>query len=112
MPTTVVTYRLRTGPIIPSLNDCGAHPPDTFIMQTFGVERITTDVYDAKTTLLKSSDMQGQRPGNVEDSAYIATSYVSAAYQARGLKTTDGDLVFTATEEHTHEWTEEEEIGL
>lgn len=112
MVATVVSYRLRSGPPTPSLNDCGAHAPDQFIMQTFGVDKTITDVYDAKTKLLKSSDMQGQKPGDVEDPTYIETTFTSASYQTRGLKTTDGEMVFSGSEVHSTSFVDEAELGI
>lgn len=113
MVISVVTYKLRGGQIQPRTASCtGAGVPDGFFMQTFGVDKTTMDIYEAKTELLASSDMQGQKPGNVEDAAYIASTYARASYQSRTLRTTDGDLVFSASEEHVSQFAEEEEIGL
>ena len=113
MAIEVITYRLRGGQIQPRLSSCGTtSQPEGFVMQTFGVDKTRTDISDAKTELLASSDMQGQKPGDIEDPAYIATTYSSASYTGRPLRTTDGDLVFNATEAHVVEFAEEEELGL
>jgi hypothetical protein len=113
MAVELITYRLRGGQIQPILSSCaGAGVPEGFYIQTFGVDKVVTDISDAKTTLLASTDMQGQKPGNVEDPTYIQTTYASASYQGRPLRTTDGDLVFSANEAHVTEFAEEEVVGL
>ncbi len=112
MPSTATIYRLRGGEINPALASCtGTGVPDYFYIQTFGAEKIIVDFDDAKTTLLRSSDMQGQKPGDHEDAAYRASTYSSASYSSRPLRTTDGDLVWTAQETHVAAWITEEEIG-
>src|SRR3989304_3490934 len=103
----IIRYRLRGGQIQPKLSTCGGGTPEFFI-QTFGAEKIIVDITDAKTELLASTDMQGQKPGQVDDPDYIAETYSSASYQGRSLRTTDGQMVFSATEEHVLEWGEEE----
>ena len=95
----------------PALANCGGSGTPTFFVQTFGAEKIVVDIDDAKIDLLASTDMQGQKPGNIEDPEYIATTYSRASYQGRPLRTTTGDLVFSAVEEHVSVWTEEEAIG-
>ena len=120
MPSSATIYRLRGGEINPALASCtGTGVPDYFYIQTFGAEKIIVDFDDAKITLLRSSDMQGQKPSpiaqyplGIEDPAYIATTYSSASYSSRPLRTTDGDLVWTAQETHVAEWVNEEDIGL
>jgi hypothetical protein len=85
-------------------------------MQTFGAEKVLSDIYDAKTELLESADFQGQKPTTtdegIEDPAYIASTFSRASYQGRPLRTSEGDLVFTATEEHVAEFIDESEIGV
>ena len=108
----VVRYRLRGGQLQPKLSTCGGGGVPTFFSQTFGAEKSVVDIFDAKTELLASTDMQGQKPGDVEDPTYRDTTYVSASYQGRSLRTTDGDMVFSATEEHTSEFLEEELLGI
>lgn len=112
MAVQVVTYRLRGGQIQPKLASCNGTGVPTFYTQTFGAEKIVVDIDDAKISLLSSSDIQGQKPGDVEDPSYRETTYSSASYQGRPLRTTDGDLVFSATETHVAEFIEEEQIGL
>jgi len=113
MAIQVVTFRLRGGQVTPVLSSCaGVGTPESFVVQTFGVDKTVTDISDAKTELLASSDMQGQKPGNVEDPAYIQSTYAGASYSGRPLRTTDGVLVFSASEEHVSEFVEEEAIGL
>lgn len=112
MAVSTVSYRLRAGEITPALSTCGGGVPDYFYIQTFGAEKIVTDFDDAKITILASDDMQGQKPGNIEDPDYIATTYFSASYAGRPLRTTDGDLVFSATEQHVSLFINEEEIGI
>jgi hypothetical protein len=113
MAISVVTYKVRGGQITPVVPSCtGTGVPTQFIMQTFGVEKTVVDIDSAKTTLLASSDMQGQKPGDVEDEAYRASTYSSASYSGRPLRTTDGELVFSSSESHVSEFVEEEEIGL
>lgn len=113
MATQVITYRLRGGQIQPINSTCGGSSTiEGFFMQTFGAERIVTDIDDAKVELLASTDMQGQKPGDVEDITYIATTYSKASYQGRPLRTTDGDLVFSATEQHVPQFVEEEDVGV
>ncbi len=112
MAVSTITYRLRGGQINPALSSCaGTGVPEYFYIQTFGAEKIITDFDDAKIQLLASDDMQGQRPGDIEDPLYRENAYTSASYSSRPLRTTDGDLVFTATEAHVGEWIEETAIG-
>lgn len=111
MAVTVTSYRLRGGKLQPRVG-CNSGGTPEFYAQSFGVEKLTTDVYDAKTTLLSSNDMQGQKYGDVEDPTYIQETFIKASYQGKALRTTDGELVFSASEEHVSEFVEEEEIGL
>lgn len=117
MSIRVVTYRLRGGAMQPRTSSCaGGGTIEGFFSQTFGAEKIVTDIDDAKTTLLASTDFQGQKPTTtslgVEDQAYIDSTYSRASYQGRALRTTDGDLIYQATEEHIVEFINEEDIGV
>mgnify|MGYP001609338834 CR=1 FL=1 len=112
MPSTSILYRLRGGQINPALSSCtGTGVPDYFYIQTFGAERIVTDFDDAKIAILASDDMQGQKPGDHDDPTYRATTYASASYSSRPLRTTDGDLVWNAQEIHVAEFIDEEDVG-
>jgi hypothetical protein len=112
MALTVVKYRLRGGQMQPALANCGGSGTPTFFSQTFGAEKTVVNIDDAKINLLASTDMQGQKPGNIEDPTYIQTTYSRASYQGRPLRTTTGDLVFSAVEEFVSEWIEEEMLGI
>ena len=114
MVIQVVSYRLRGGQVQPyssSLNGT----IEGFIMQTFGAEKVVTDIYEAKEALLASSDFQGQKPTTtsqgIEDQTYIDSTYARASYQGRPLRTTDGTLVYSANEEHVAQFIEESEVG-
>ncbi len=112
MPSTSVLYRIRGGQINPAQSNCtGLGVPSYFYIQTFGAERIVTDFDDAKVAILASDDMQGQKPGDHDDPAYRATTYESASYSSRPLRTTDGDLVWNAQEVHVAEFINEEDVG-
>ena len=112
MATQVTSYKVRGGQITPSLSTCGGGVPDSFIMQTFGVDKTVTDISSSTTVIIASSDMQGQKPGDVEDQAYIDSTYSSASYSGRPFRDTDGNLVYTSSEVHVVEFAEEEIIGL
>lgn len=114
MVITVTTFRLRGGQIQPKLSNCAGTGVPTFFAQTFGVDEIKIDISDAKTTLLASSDMQGQKvsPDGVDDQNYIDTTFSRASYQGRPLRTTDGEAVFSATEEHVEKFRDEDVLGL
>jgi len=120
MVITVKTYRLRGGQIQPRMQCTGGTPGSEiteFFMQTFGAEKVLTDIEDAKTELLASTDFQGQKAPTdlvlgIQDPAYIASTYSKASYQGRALRNTDGDLVFSATEEHVSEFIDEDDIGV
>jgi len=59
-----------------------------FMVQTFGVDKVTTKTYEATTRLLKSEDMAGQPGGE----------YTSASYQRLPYLTEAGEQVFGGTE--------------
>jgi hypothetical protein len=111
MAIRVVQYRLRGGQMQPKLASCTGGGAPEFFTQTFGAEKVLVDIDDAKIELLASTDFQGQRLGDIEDPNYRETTYTRASYQGRPLRTTEGDLVFSATEEHVSEWIEEEGLG-
>jgi hypothetical protein len=107
-----ISYRLRGGQITPISPNCtGTGAPSTFYLQTFGAEKIVSDIFDAKTTILRSLDFQGQKPGDHEDLGYTSTTYSSASYSGRAVRTTDGELVYAGTETFVPTWIEEEQIG-
>jgi hypothetical protein len=87
-----------------------------FFAQTFGAEKIVVDIEDAKTELLASTDFQGQKPTTtplgIDDQSYIDSTYARASYQGKALRTTDGELVYTSSEEHVSKFIEESELGL
>lgn len=116
MVVTVTTYKLRGGQVSPRSSSCGADSEiGGFYMQTFGAEKIVIDIYDAKLALLASTDFQGQKPTTtpqgIEDQAYIDSTFARASYQGRALRTTDGDLVYSATEEHVSKFIDEDDLG-
>ena len=115
MVVSVTTYKLRGGQVQPRCGGCPCSSISSFYMQTFGAEKTTSDIYDAKVELLASTDFQGQKPTStpegIEDPAYIATTFSRASYQGRALRTSEGELVFTATEEHVSQFIDEDEIG-
>lgn len=120
MAIRVVTFKLRGGQIIPRMECAGGTPVrkiPTFYTQTFGAEKSTTEIDDAKTVLLESSDFQGQKPTTdpvlgIQDPAYIFSTYSRASYQGTGLRNTDGTLVYSAEEAFVTEFIEEEDIGV
>lgn len=112
MPSTATIYRLRGGEVNPALSSCtGTGVPEYFYVQTFGAERVVVDFDDAATELLRSSDMEGQKPGDHDDPAYRATTYSSASFSSKPYRTTDGDLVWNMQATHTAEYVDEELIG-
>jgi len=112
MPSTSVLYKLRGGQISPALRSCtGFGVPDYFYIQTFGAERTVIDFDDAKVAILASDDFQGQKPGDHGDPVYRNSTYSSASYSSRPLRTTDGDLVYNSTEQHVSEFVNEEDLG-
>jgi hypothetical protein len=89
---------------------CPTGTPDSYYFQTFGASKIKVTVHSATTTLLKSSDMQGLKPGDEENSSYRDSTYTKASYSCRGLRTTDGDIVFSGQEEHVAEFVDEDSV--
>lgn len=117
MAIRVVTFKLRGGQLTPRMNCTGGASGSQiagFYSQTFGAEKTVTEIDDAKTELLASTDFQGQKesPNGIDDPAYIATTYARASYQGTGLRTTDGTLVYSADEEFVSEFIDEEDIGV
>ena len=117
MAIRVVTYKLRGGQLTPYM-DCSSGGAVNssiggFYSQTFGAERLVTEIDDAKTELLASTDFQGQKesPNGIDDPSYITSTYSRASYQGTGLRTTDGDLVYSAEESFVSEFIEEDDIG-
>jgi len=105
-----IKYQIRSGGVQPKGSGCPSGVPSEYIYQTFGAIKTVTDIYDAKTELLKSSDMQGLKPGDVEDPSYIASTFIRASYNGSPMRTTDGDIVFTAQEDHVEEFIEEDDV--
>ena len=120
MAITVVTYRLRGGQIQPRQAGCSSGSPGAtiagFYTQTFGAEKVVTVIDDAKTQLLESRDFQGQKeapsPLGIDTPGYRDNTYVRASYQGRALRTTDGELVYSASEEKVAEFIDEDQIGV
>lgn len=106
----VTKYQIRASSLQPKGAGCPTGTPTEYIFQTFGAWKILVDVYDAKTTLLASEDMQGLKPGNEESPTYRANTYTKASYSGRGLRTTDGTIVYSASEEHVAEFVDESEV--
>lgn len=110
MPQEVYKYTIKSSSPQPKGAGCPTGVPNEYILQTFGASRIKVDVKSATTELLKSEDMQGLKPGDEEDSNYRETTYTKASYSCRGLRTTDGDIVFSGQEEHVSEFVDEDEV--
>ena len=94
----------------PKSNGCPSGIPTKFILQTFGAYKTEIIADDAKTQLLKSKDFQGIKFGNVEDPTYRNTTYTKASYSGRPLRDTDGNLVFTASEEKVSLFLDEDQV--
>jgi hypothetical protein len=118
MTIRVVTFNLRGGQL-QSRMDCSSGltsgQTPTFYTQTFMAEKVSTDIDDAKTELLASTDFQGQKPTittlGIEEVSYVFSTYARASYQGTGLRNTDGTLVYSAEEEYVTQYIEEEDIG-
>lgn len=110
MVLTINTSKIRGGQVTPVVPNCnGLGIPNNFVVQTFGVETTKTDVIDATTTIKKSSDMQGQKPGDHDDVAFQSNTYASASYNSLGLVTTDGELLFAGSEVHISGYHDDED---
>jgi hypothetical protein len=106
----VIKYQVRSGGVQPKGSGCPTGVPNEYIYQTFGATKTITDVYDAKTELLRSSDMQGLKPGDVNDASYRNSTFTRATYNGSPMRTTDGEPVFTAQEDHVSEFVDEDEV--
>lgn len=103
-------YRVRGSGIQPKSSGCPSGTPTEYFYQTFGAERSVCDVYEAKTTLLKSIDFQGLKAGDEEDVTYRESTFIKASYSGRPLRTTDGELVFNAQEDHVPSFEDEDDV--
>lgn len=110
MAIQTTKYHIRAGGLQPVGAGCPTGIPTQYIYQTFGAEKTIVDIYDATTQFKKSEDMQGLKPGDETDPAYRNNTYVRASYSGRGLRTTDGDIVYSGQEEHVKEFIEEEDV--
>jgi len=106
----ITKYTIRASSPQPIGAGCPTTNVSEYIIQTFGAQKTLVDVYDAKTELLKSADMQGLKEGSEEDSNYRATTYTRASYSGRALRTTSGELVYSGQEEHVSEFCDESEV--
>lgn len=111
MVLTITKYQIRAQSPQPVVTSCQAGVPSSYVYQTFGAEKTTVDVYEALTELKKSSDMMGQKPTqDIEDQGYINTTFSRISYSGRALRTTDGDQVYSGSEEHVGQFVEEDEV--
>lgn len=110
MSFETIKYTVRASSLQPKGNGCPTGTPTEYIFQTFGATKSIIDISGATIRMLKSSDMQGLKAGNEEDPTYRATTYVSASYSCTGMRTTDGDIIYTAQEEHVSEFIDEDEV--
>lgn len=106
----ITKYTIRASALQPIGNGCPTNGISGFIYQTFGAEKGTVIIHSATTKILKSADMQGMKAGNEEDSEYRGTTYIRASYSGRGLRTTDGDIVFSGQEEKIPEFIDESQV--
>jgi hypothetical protein len=112
-PITIKRSKLRASNPIPKQNgnsgcNVAGSPPDTYILQTFGVMVSEVDNFDSLTGLYGSEVMQGLQ--NFEDSdTFRASAYVRISYNGTDYKTTDGDMVFKGAEEHSEKFVEEDD---
>ena len=106
----VTKYTIRGSSLQPVGDGCPMSSITGFVFQTFGATKTTIVVHSATTELLKSSDMQGMKEGNEEDASYRNTTYTRASYSGRGLRTTDGDIVFSGQEEKVPEFVDESQV--
>lgn len=107
---TVTKYQIRASSMQPKGSGCPTGVPTEYFYQTFGATKTVIDVSESKTRFLKSNDMQGLKAGDETDAAYRASTYVRASYSGKGMRTTDGDLVYSAQEEHVAEFIDESEV--
>ena len=105
----VTKYQIRSSSLQPKGSGCPSNIYE-YVYQTFGADKIVVDVYSAKTELLKSSDMQGLKPGDEEDPAYRDTTYTKASYSGKGMRDTDGNIVYSGQEEHVRQFVDESEV--
>lgn len=105
-----IKYQIRTSGLQPKGNGCPTGVPTEYIYQTFGAYKTVVDSDDAATQLLVSKDMQGLKPGDMEDASYRGSTYTSASYSGRAMRTTDGELVYSAQEEHVAEFIDEADV--
>jgi len=110
MTIQVIKYEIRASSLQPVGAGCPSGTPSEYIFQVFGGMKTVIDVYDAKVEILKSNDMQGLKPGDEEDPDYRANTYTKASYSGRGLRDTDGNLVYSGQEEHVSEFVNEDEV--
>lgn len=110
MAMQTIKYHIRAGSLMPIGSGCPTSAVISYVYQTFGASRSVIDSYDATTQFLKSADMQGLKPGDETDPSYRNNTYVRASYSGRALRTTDGELVYSAQEEHVQQFVEEEDV--
>jgi hypothetical protein len=112
-PTTLTKYNLRSGSPIPKYTGgaCPTGAPTAYILQSFGVDVSSVDVWDSIVGLYGSEVMQGLQ--NFEDTAsFRESAYSRISYNGTNNRNTDGDQIFKGTEEHVSEWQDEEAAGL
>lgn len=110
MSIEVIKYTIRSSSLQPKGSGCPTGIPSEYIFQTFGGQKTKIDVHSATTRLLKSVDFQGLKPGDEEDPSYRDTTYTKASYSGRGVRTTDGTLIYSGQEEHVEQFIEEEDV--
>lgn len=115
MATPIVTtqYRLRASSPIPKFigSGCPTGIPNSYILQSFGVDISSVDNYDDVIGLFGSEVMQGLQ--NYENTdLFRQHSFDKITYNGTENRDTDGNQVFRATEEHTAKWVDEDASGL
>jgi hypothetical protein len=107
MAEPIVQYRYKLRAAGPQQAEA-----DTFYLQTFMVEKVRVDIYEAKkdTELLVTDNFRGRlcvigEPTGEEDDCFI-----SAQYQRLPYKDLEGDQQYSATEDHIPTYVDEEEI--
>jgi hypothetical protein len=85
---------------------------DIFYLQTFKVEKVRVDVYEAKkdSELLVTDNFRGRLCVTTEPTGEEEDCFISAQYQRLSYKDLDGDQVFSATEDHLPTYVDEEAI--